>query len=132
MSKASSNSGGGASAAPASECPADVDTLGRATWTFLHTLTAAYPARPAPALQAETAAFVRSLGTLYPCHACARDFEHWVRADGNAPRVQSRDDFGRWMCDAHNAVNVKLGKPVFDCNRWEERWRTGWSDGRCG
>ena len=32
---------------------------------------------------------------------------------------------GRWMCEAHNEVNRKLGKGEFDCSRWEERWRTG-------
>jgi mitochondrial FAD-linked sulfhydryl oxidase len=40
-------------------------------------------------------------------------------------RVGSRAEFGKWMCDAHNEVNRKLGKELFDCNRWEERWRTG-------
>ncbi len=50
----------------------------------------------------------------------------------NKVRVGSRDEFGRWMCEAHNEVNQKLGKNVFDCNKWGERWRTGWKDGRCG
>lgn len=54
----------------------------------------------------------------------------WMR-DGNEPRVSNREDFGRWLCEAHNAVNVKLGKEQFNCNQWEERWRTGWKDGRC-
>ena len=48
-----------------------------------------------------------------------------------AAKVSNREEFGRWMCEAHNAVNVKLGKEEFDCNRWEQRWRTGWEDGRC-
>ena len=55
-----------------------------------------------------------------------------MKEDGNAPRVSSREDFGRWMCEAHNAVNDKLGKERFDCNKWEERWVTGPPDGRCG
>lgn len=50
---------------------------------------------------------------------------------GNEPRLESRDEFGRWMCRAHNEVNRKLGKEEFDCFRWEERWGTGWKDGRC-
>ena len=44
---------------------------------------------------------------------------------GNEPRVRGRSEFGRWMCEAHNEVNEKLGKKTFDCGRWEERWRTG-------
>lgn len=49
----------------------------------------------------------------------------------NKVRVESRDEFGNWMCEAHNEVNRKLGKKEFDCTKWEERWRTGWKDGRC-
>jgi len=39
--------------------------------------------------------------------------------------LDSRERFGLWMCMAHNAVNTKLGKPEFDCSKWEDRWRTG-------
>ncbi|KLJ08079.1 hypothetical protein EMPG_16468 [Blastomyces silverae] len=49
----------------------------------------------------------------------------------NKPRLKTRAEFGTWMCEAHNEVNRKLGKEVFDCAKWEERWRTGWKDGRC-
>ncbi|KAF2088519.1 putative FAD dependent sulfhydryl oxidase Erv1 [Saccharata proteae CBS 121410] len=114
------------------DCPPDVEALGRSTWTLLHSITATYPRTPPPSLQAQTRTFISALAQLYPCWTCASDFQAWLREDGNAPRVSSRDEFGRWMCEAHNAVNVKLGKRVFDCERWEERWRTGWADGRCG
>jgi FAD-linked sulfhydryl oxidase len=38
----------------------------------------------------------------------------------------------RWMCELHNAVSVRLGKPPYDCARVGERWRDGWRDGSCG
>jgi len=44
---------------------------------------------------------------------------------GNGPRVGGRGELGRWMCEAHNEVNRKLGKGEFECGGWEERWRTG-------
>ena len=112
------------------DCPPDVDELGRSTWTLLHTMAAQYPERPTRGQQADAAGFVAALANLYPCWNCATDFRAWMKA-GNAPRVSSRDDFGRWLCEAHNAVNDKLGKPAFDCGRWQERWRTGWKDGSC-
>jgi len=112
------------------DCPADVEQLGRATWTMLHTMAATYPTNPTPLQQFETKQFMGLFGRMYPCHACADDFRMWMR-DGNEPRVSNRDEFGRWLCEAHNAVNVKLGKEEFNCNRWEERWLTGWKDGRC-
>ena len=53
---------------------------------------------------------------------------------GNEPRVEGREGLGRWMCEAHNEVNQKLGKGEFDCGRWGERWigGEGAGDGRCG
>ncbi len=72
---------------------------------------------------------MKLFGRLYPCWTCADDFRAYVE---KVPvRAAGRDDFGQWLCDAHNDVNRKLGKPVFDCSRWQERWLTGWKDGRC-
>ncbi|KAF2495260.1 mitochondrial FAD-linked sulfhydryl oxidase ERV1 [Lophium mytilinum] len=113
------------------DCPPDIEQLGRASWTLLHSITAAYPSNPSPAKQTETRDFLSLFSKLYPCHTCASDFQTWLKEGRNAPRVSSREEFGRWMCEAHNAVNVKLGKEKFDCDRWEERWRTGWKDGGC-
>lgn len=115
---------------PPPDCPPDVEQLGRSSWTLLHSLAAAYPEKPTFEQQTETRQFVSLFGKMYPCWVCADDFRAWMKS-GNEPRVSNRDEFGRWLCEAHNAVNVKLGKQAFDCNRWEERWRTGWRDGRC-
>ncbi|EDU44629.1 ERV1 Mitochondrial sulfhydryl oxidase [Pyrenophora tritici-repentis] len=111
------------------DCPPDVEELGRSSWTLLHSITGAYPVNPSPQLQSETKSFLTTFGKLYPCWVCAEDFQAWMQK--NTPRVSSRSEFGEWMCEAHNAVNEKLGKQTFDCKRWEERWRTGWKDGRC-
>jgi FAD-linked sulfhydryl oxidase len=54
-----------------------------------------------------------------------------MKEASNAPRVSSRQEFGQWLCEAHNEVNQKLGKELFDCSKVDERWRTGWKDGRC-
>lgn len=116
--------------APATnDCPADVETLGRSTWTLLHSIAATYPTSPTPAQQDDLVGFVKLFSRLYPCWVCADDFRAYQRKD--PVRAGSRGEFGKWLCDAHNDVNVKLGKPVFDCSKWEERWRTGWKDGRC-
>ncbi|KAF2232424.1 FAD dependent sulfhydryl oxidase Erv1 [Viridothelium virens] len=113
------------------DCPPDVEGLGRAAWTLLHSMTATYPTSPSSVQQTDARQFLSSFSRLYPCWVCAEDFQQWMRDPCNAPRVSSRDEFGQWMCEAHNAVNVKLGKERFNCARWEERWRTGWKDGSC-
>ncbi|KAL7620042.1 Flavin-linked sulfhydryl oxidase of the mitochondrial IMS [Parahypoxylon ruwenzoriense] len=115
--------------APPDDCPADVETLGRSTWTLLHSIAATYPQAPSVAQQSDLRTFMRTFSRLYPCWMCAEDFQRYMEREHL--QVGSRDEFGKWLCEAHNAVNVKLGKATFDCSRWEERWRTGWKDGRC-
>ncbi|KAJ5046578.1 uncharacterized protein L3040_003817 [Drepanopeziza brunnea f. sp. 'multigermtubi'] len=111
------------------ECPPDVEQLGRSSWTLLHSITAAYPTEPTPTEQTQASTFVSLFAKLYPCWVCAEDFQDWMAR--NKVRTESREEFGRWMCEAHNDVNRKLGKREFDCSKWEERWRTGWKDGSC-
>ncbi|GAD99418.1 FAD dependent sulfhydryl oxidase Erv1, putative [Paecilomyces variotii No. 5] len=119
------------SSATQDECPPDVEALGRSSWTLLHSLTAAYPSTASPEQQTEMKSFLSLFSRLYPCWVCADDFRTWMADPRNAPRLSGRAEFGNWMCEAHNAVNRKLGKKEFDCRFWEERWRTGWKDGRC-
>lgn len=114
-------------------CPPDVEVLGRATWTFLHTLAANYPEKPSVQQQKEMSGFIGTLGRFYPCWHCADDFRAWM-AKGNEPKTHSREEFEKWMCQAHNEVNKKLGKAAFDCSpqSLNIRWRDGPSDGSCG
>jgi FAD-linked sulfhydryl oxidase len=114
---------------PLKDCPPDVEALGRSSWTLLHSITATYPVAPSTSEQSDAKQFMGLFGKLYPCWVCAEDFQEFMVQ--NKVRVESRDAFGRWMCEAHNDVNRKLGKKEFDCGKWEERWRTGWKDGRC-
>jgi mitochondrial FAD-linked sulfhydryl oxidase len=137
-SPASSSSAVSASTQPSlstvpDDCPPDVETLGRSTWTLLHSLTATYPATASPEQQSQMGSFLELFSRIYPCWVCADDFRAWMREPGgrNAPRLSGRAEFGVWMCEAHNAVNRKLGKKEFNCRLWEERWRSGWKDGRC-
>ncbi|KAJ6087422.1 hypothetical protein N7467_006336 [Penicillium canescens] len=115
------------------ECPPDVEQLGRSTWTLLHSMAATYPEKANTEHQDNMRGFLKFFSKLYPCWVCADDFQTWMAhpSGRNQPRLESRKEFGWWMCEAHNEVNRKLGKKEFDCRFWEERWRTGWKDGRC-
>lgn len=114
---------------PPADCPPDVEVLGRSTWTLLHSIAATYPEAATKSQQSDLLSFVGLFSKLYPCWVCAEDFRGYVGRE--QPRVGGREEFGQWLCGAHNEVNRKLGKPVFDCAKWDERWRTGPKDGRC-
>lgn len=53
------------------------------------------------------------------------------RISKSPPAVGGQEELSQWLCKMHNIVNIKLGKPSFDCSKVEERWYTGWRDGSC-
>jgi len=111
------------------ECPPDVKQLGRATWTFLHTMAAYYPDHPSNQEQRLMRSFLSSFSRFYPCGHCAEHLQEEIKKW--PPRVESRQQLGMWMCEMHNKVNKMLGKDPFDCNKIDERWRDGPIDGSC-
>jgi FAD-linked sulfhydryl oxidase len=91
------------------------EQVGRSTWTFLHTFASTYPDKPDDSTQQHAFALLRALGSVYPCRTCRDDWSEELNK--NPPQVQSRTELERWMCDQHNGVNSKLGKPLFDCSK---------------
>lgn len=108
------------------EDPPDVQKLGAASWTFLHSMAAKYPDIPTEEEKQDIAEFLKLFSHVYPCTWCASDFEKYITK--HSPRVESKEELNRWLCEAHNHVNVKLGKPKFDCNFWRQRWKDGWDE----
>lgn len=53
------------------------------------------------------------------------------RLKTNQPDTRGRHALSQWLCRIHNDINVRLGKPEFDCSRVDERWKDGWKDGSC-
>lgn len=112
------------------ECPLDIDELGRNTWGFLHTMAANYPEKPTQQQEEEMTQFMHLFGKFYPCTYCAAHFRNDMKLD--PPDTRNQLVLSRWLCRMHNIVNVKNGKPKFDCSRVLERWKDGWKDGSCG
>ena len=112
-------------------CPPDVEVLGRATWTFLHTTAAYYPEKPTPHQRANMLNLIHSLPVLYPCSHCASHLGDNMKT--NPPDASGRVGLSRWLCERHNEVNERLGKKKFDCGikSLDERWKEGPSDGSC-
>ncbi|KAI8380121.1 ERV/ALR sulfhydryl oxidase domain-containing protein [Blakeslea trispora] len=110
-------------------CPADVETLGRHTWTLLHTMAAYYPEKPEKKQQESMKTFFESFAENYPCWFCKNDFKQDMGE--NPIDVTSRESLSQWLCKRHNKVNEKLGKKQFDCSKVFERWLTGPPNGKC-
>lgn len=114
------------------DCPADVERLGRHTWTFLHTTASYFPPTPSPAQKSSMLSLLTSLPTLYPCSSCADELGSYMKTHPPKEAVEGgRSTLERWLCEVHNEVNERLGKEAFECNNVGQRWRDGWEDGRC-
>ena len=118
------------SADPYRDCPADVEQLGRHTWTFLHSTAAYYPDSPSEQHKKNAFSLFNSLPSLYPCRHCADELKHEMEKIG-PPDVRNRLTISNWLCRIHNEVNERLGKREFDCNKVLQRWKDGWEDGHC-
>jgi mitochondrial FAD-linked sulfhydryl oxidase len=137
---------GESSSQPSQPAPPDTAELGRATWTLLHTTAAFWPKdQKDVSKERATAAerFVESLPLIFPCGYCADDFAGVLEEipfgapfgtrnnrsgtiqDCENGAATSRECFADWACRAHNRVNAKLGKPLFDCgaDTLDARWR---------
>lgn len=112
-----------------SPCPLMRDDLGRASWSLLHTMAAYYPREPKKEEQQTMNEFIDSFSKLFPCPECRSDFQEEIVK--SPPDVSSRLTISTWMCEQHNIVNRKLGKPEFDCKQVLERWKDGPKDGSC-
>ncbi|KAI8426615.1 hypothetical protein MSG28_005395 [Choristoneura fumiferana] len=116
-------------APPRTDCPLDRKELGHYTWGFLHSMASYYPEKPSRSQQEAMSQFFNIFSQFYPCEPCALDFQDDIKE--HPPKTESRNALAKWLCERHNTVNEKLGKPVFDCSKVHERWRDGWLDGSC-
>ncbi|KAJ3130454.1 hypothetical protein HK098_000019 [Nowakowskiella sp. JEL0407] len=89
--------------------------LGRATWKFLHTMAGKYPNKPSPEEKKIMLNFIYGFAQVYPCGDCARHFSKLLKK--NPPNVTDKEGLSKWFCNAHNIVNKRLEKPIFDCDK---------------
>ena len=112
-------------------CPPDVNEIGRGSWTLLHTMSVYLPENQLSEEQkSDVSNFMNILSRIYPCTFCADDLKIDLK-ESPPTKVETGKEFAQWMCKLHNKVNVKLGKPTFDCSKVYERWRDGYPDGSC-
>ncbi|MBA0815636.1 hypothetical protein Gohar_000396 [Gossypium harknessii] len=128
---------------PKPVAPVTKEELGRATWTFLHTLAAVtfiplpflclfvclydltivfsqYPERPTRQQKKDVKQLMSILSRMYPCNECADHFKEVLRA--NPVQAGSHEEFSQWLCHGHNVINRSLGKVAFPCERVDARW----------
>lgn len=101
------------------------EELGRHSWALLHSVASAMPSMPTQEDKLALESFLVGLAHVYPCKICGKHFSQMLK---DYPiKHKSREEFSYYLCDLHNRVNERLGKPVYDCKKTFEIW-----GGDCG
>lgn len=100
--------------------------VGRAGWKMIHTILAQYPEEPSDDDRITLSTYLKLLSRVYPCRECAEHFQELLKQ--YPPQLSSRKAAVMWGCDAHNKVNKRLGKEIFDCAYIFDKYDCGCGD----
>jgi hypothetical protein len=104
--------------------PRDIESLkkglGASSWSLLHTVAATYPDKPSLVQQRHIKQFFHRVAEFYPCRYCAADFRESIKK--HPVRTENKEVLSVWVCERHNEVNEKLGKPIMNCDKIWEKW----------
>ena len=92
-------------------------------WTMLHMMSGSFPETLSPTLIRKWNTFIVLFAHLYPCKLCSGHFLKLLEEVGPFSG-ETKEDLMKWLCDVHNRVNKRLGKPKHDCTKVAEEWNT--------
>lgn len=78
-------------------------------------MVARFPEEPTKEERMTLETFIHLFARLYPCGQCASHFQKLLKQ--YPPQTSSRNAAAGWLCFAHNVVNERVHKPIFDCNK---------------
>ncbi len=94
--------------------------IGRHSWALLHSMANTYPENPTDEEKKLMKKFMYGLARSYPCRVCGGHLLKML--DKKGLKIDSRKEFGEYLCNIHNIVNKVLNKTKFDCNKTFEVW----------
>ena len=93
---------------------ASIAHWGPAGWDFIHAVSFAYSKTPTSTERDDMHKFVSACAKVLPCKICCRHFQNFIASDmkfsESSRALVSRDALSRFLVDAHNDVNLRLGK----------------------
>ena len=94
--------------------------IGRRTWALLHSIANTFPENPSEKDKNMMKKFLYGLARSYPCKVCGG---HLIRMlDKKGIQMDSRKEFGNYLCNVHNIVNKVLNKTQFNCEKSFDVW----------
>lgn len=89
----------------------DVRFWGPHVWATMDFIAFNYPNEPTDEDKKNIKSFFSSITPLLPCASCRTDFSTLLQKFPIEKHLSSRETLTKWLVEAHNRVNEKLGKP---------------------
>jgi FAD-linked sulfhydryl oxidase len=89
-------------------------------------MMARFPDKPTKEDRMALETFMHLFARLYPCGQCAAHFQKLLAQ--YPPQTSSRNAAAGWLCFAHNIVNERVHKPLFDCENIGDFYDCGCGD----
>lgn len=89
---------------------------GPSGWNFLHAVSYSFPVKPSEEEKHDMYNFLRYFARVIPCKMCRDDFGNYIRThlkNSDNPALKSKQQLVYFLVDAHNYVNVKIGKRIY-------------------
>ena len=90
-----------------------IDKWGPCAWNTLHAFAHTMPRVLDTPRRAELRQFLYSFATFLPCPRCRRHFVAYLDAHLDRSSLATRENVVVFLHEAHNDVNVRLGKRAF-------------------
>ena len=97
---------------------------GPAGWAWLHTIAHTWPRQPTNDDRREMRAFLLSFSRHLPCPACREHFRAFLDRRLSDESLASRAALVRLLNDAHNEVNLRLGKRAWTLDEHYQAYST--------
>ena len=88
------------------------DIWGPPGWTFLHSITFAYPNNPTNVDKTKFAHFFNSLASILPCATCSYNYKQNLIDDPVENHLNNKKSLIKWLINVHNKVNIDNNKPT--------------------
>jgi hypothetical protein len=92
----------------------DVRLWGPQFWSTMDFVAFNYPHEPTETDKKNVRTFYETLALLLPCSSCRNDFAKMLKTFPIDEHLQNQESLTKWLVEAHNRVNEKLGKSRID------------------
>ena len=81
------------------------EVWGPPAWTFLHSITLAYPDNPSDVNKTNYENFFNALQPILPCAKCSQNYLKHLQEDPISNHLDSKNSLVNWLINVHNKVN---------------------------